>query len=746
MTSISNSLVFQVRGRGWASFTNCWVMVLAPETLAARFDDWGRPLAEAWTRAEIDLPDEERTLHLAADLPDQADRATALLMGAPEAAALGVPDASLLPYLAQSLEARGLRLRDTAGAAVSSHPIGRLLRLLADAAEEPGYAELRDLVRHADVLAALARACACPPGRLLTALDRLQNTHLPRRWADVARVAAASPHLAEEERAALDAALRHLDGWRARLNDASPAEALPGLLADVFAGRELDPARPDDALFQAVAESLRPLLDDLRRPIWADLGLSSARQLKLLLEQWEGARVPTGPGPDTVDAEGWLELAWHPAPVLVITGMQEGSVPGGSVADPFLPDSARLALGLRSDTTRLARDAYLLASLVESRRARGRVHLLCSRTGRDNDPLKPSRLLFLCPDAHLPHRARRLFTATDTTATREPATLPFRLDLTPPPAGPVAEVRLSVSDFRAYLACPFVYFLQRVLRVGEPLADDARELDARGFGDLAHDCLRAFGNNPEIAASGKAGAIAAFLEDELAARVRARFGARPSLAIVFQQASLRQRFAAFAARQAEEARAGWRVEAVELPVRMRVGEALVTGKIDRIDRSPDGAVLRVLDYKTSEKPTPPRDAHARPGRGRGGPGRFTPPDGTKPEVWTDLQLPLYAAMVAALRNHPPQAIQAGYVQLPAAVSETAIETWPGFGTRWVDEAVACAGRVEAAIRARHFLDFTGYPKGEHDPYALLFGGDPEGAIDEAALRAWGATRPPEDSP
>ena len=134
------------------------------------------------------------------------------------------------------------------------------------------------------------------------------------------------------------------------------------------------------------------------------------------------------------------------------------------------------------------------------------------------------------------------------------------------------------------------------------------------------------------------------------------------------------------------------------------------------------------------------------GRGRIGPGLFTPPDATKPERWADLQLPLYAAMVSGLLEHPPGSIQVGYVQLPAAVSETAIEAWHGFGPRWMDEAVACAGRVEAAIRAKQFLDFTGYPHGEHDPYASLFGGDPEGAVDLAALRAWGATQPPGVAP
>ena len=42
-----------------------------------------------------------------------------------------------------------------------------------------------------------------------------------------------------------------------------------------------------------------------------------------------------------LDLEGWLELPWHPASSLVVTGMNEGAVPDGRVDDPFLPDSLR---------------------------------------------------------------------------------------------------------------------------------------------------------------------------------------------------------------------------------------------------------------------------------------------------------------------------------------------------------------------------------------------------------------------
>jgi ATP-dependent helicase/nuclease subunit B len=722
------------------------VLVAAPAARADDFDAWGRPRPEHWVEAVIDLPDPASTLHLAPDPAAQARAAAERLLAAPGEAALGTPDPALLPHLAVALEAHGLRLRDTAGAPVARHPLTRLVRLLADAAENPDYPALREVFRQADALAALATVAQADPDDLVHALDLLQNAHLPRDLDDVRRVAADSPHLPAPLRLPLAAALTHLARWLERLRGEDPATVLPELLAEIFAVRQLDPTQPADALFAEVAAGLRAGWEDLRRPVWTGLGLPPLDRLRLLLDHWEGSRVPLAPDPLARDAEGWLELAWHPAPTLVLTGLQEGIVPGGELSDPFLPDAARQRLGLRHDAARLARDAYLLTALLESRRGSGCVHLLCARTGRDNDPLRPSRLLLRCPPDQLAARCRQLFGGHAPAGAGEAARLPFRLEFAPEDLPAEVPDVHSVSDFKTFLTCPFFFFLRRIVRLGEPGDDQRRELSAPDFGTLAHTCLRAFAREATVRASPDPAVITAFLHGELQRHLHTRFGPRPTLAVEYQADSLRQRFQTFARRQAERTRAGWTLLAGEVQVETVVGDARLRGVIDRVDLAPDGRRLCVLDYKTGDKPRAPREAHVQDSRDSTRFGAFTAPDKDKPARWADLQLPLYARLAAVHWNRAPEEVSVGYIQLPAALGEIAFAEWEGFGPAWIDAAFACAEEVRAAIRERAFLDFRGYPEREHDPYLHLFFGDPAGAVDLDSLRLWGAVAPDEPPP
>ena len=56
------------------------------------------------------------------------------------------------------------------------------------------------------------------------------------------------------------------------------------------------------------------------------------------------------------------------APVLVVTGFNEGRVPAGVRGHPFLPDGLRTALGLPDDAARVARDLHALCAILHSGR------------------------------------------------------------------------------------------------------------------------------------------------------------------------------------------------------------------------------------------------------------------------------------------------------------------------------------------------------------------------------------------
>ncbi len=130
---------------------------------------------------------------------------------------------------------------------------------------------------------------------------------------------------------------------------------------------------------------------------------------------------------EIIDLEGWLELPWNDRPFLMVTGMNEEFVPGGSLSDAFLPDSLRRILDLRDDAARFARDVFLMQGMIKSRNAEGRACFIAGKTATSNDPLKPSRLLFRCDDVELPGRVKRLLATTKETHPRPCADVAVKL-------------------------------------------------------------------------------------------------------------------------------------------------------------------------------------------------------------------------------------------------------------------------------------------------------------------------------
>ena len=100
-------------------------------------------------------------------------------------------------------------------------------------------------------------------------------------------------------------------------------------------------------------------------------------------------------------------------PHLVVGGLNDGRVPEAIVGDAFLPESLRTRLGLKTNATRLARDAYLLQALASSREKGGRLDLFFGKRSLVGEPLRPSRLLLHCADEILPGRVAFLFRAPD---------------------------------------------------------------------------------------------------------------------------------------------------------------------------------------------------------------------------------------------------------------------------------------------------------------------------------------------
>jgi ATP-dependent helicase/nuclease subunit B len=349
------------------------------------------------------------------------------------------------------------------------------------------------------------------------------------------------------------------------------------------------------------------------------------------------------------------------------------------------------------------------------------------RTG-DGHPLLPSRLLL--QDGTDNAAGRLLSFYQDTTPSERPGTaaLPgprasppalrvvsFPGDLKPgsarcvldDPPKPDPKVALpdsmSVTSFRAYLDCPYRYYLRYVLRL-KSVTDAAREMDSLHFGNVMHEVLQGF---PIVLKGGRgsASSIRDCLLTLLDEKLRKRFGAL-SPAMHLQAGVMRRRLEAFAERQAEWSAKGYLVLHSELDVtaddrtrRLDVDgiPMHIHGRIDRIDVRDDGSEAVIFDYKTSGHAVKPDDAHV---------------DG---ETWVDLQLPLYRHLIEGLPGLPATR-RLGYINLPGDVGTTnlSIAEWTEEDLAGADEA---AREVVRGIRKRVFWPPRRLPENWADDFA-----------------------------
>ncbi len=688
------------------------ILVPAPESEAAAFDAHGRPIPEAWLEREIAFAEPERRLHPCATPAAQAEHCRELLAAYdnPSAcAAIGLPDPDVAPTLEQSLLADGLRTYDPAGKAVSREGVVHLLRLLHELLASGRYDPFRQLLRCPGFAAATLpeeRRDSLRPGLLLRDSDELACEHLPGGLDEARDALRRHPDKAPTLAAVIDGT-RALLG---RLRKGDFTGELCAFLAAVFAGKRLAPHDPETAVFAEIADAIHALESDLAAVASAfPAAPDAADRFGLLLDALGEARVHPERGPRDLDLQGWLELLWEDAPHLLVTGMNDHAVPESVVGHAFLPDSARKLLGLPDNEARFARDAFLLAVLVETRRQNGRLDLLFGRLDASNNPLRPSRLLFQCQDAELAARTLRLFRESGGDRVPPARTVAWRLKPAPLPPEHRVFQRISVTGFKSYLACPFRFYLKHGLGM-ESVEVDKAELDSLDFGNLVHAALEAYGRDEELRRSTDTEAIATCFESEIDRWLAQRFGPRLSTPLLIQREAARRRLARWAVIEAEQRAAGWEILEVESTLGKDdwpfvIADLPVTGRIDRIERHPDEG-LRVFDFKTyspvdkGEVRTIAQyhlanlkrseDPAALPGW------LLAVGEKGKTQRWTDLQVPLYH--LALSERFPGESVTAGYATLGRTAEDVRIDLWDGLGEALLDSARNCAAGVIESIR------------------------------------------------
>ena len=544
--------------------------------------------------------------------------------------ALCVADPELFPEIETAFKTKGLKIHNPAATKLVTSSLGHLVAQVVALLRTQSYSVFSAFIRGGDVRRWLCRELKLTDEDMTAALvdlDNRQAEFLPEKIDDIA------PKTKGTLRAIFEFVKVQLR-----------KKGLRAILAAIFRDFVLDERDGGAREFAAAAEAVNDLIGECfgdeakaRGEGAFDYALFELRleETTYELEPDEGEIILT---------DGWMELPFLEADELVIAGFREGCVPESTVGHPFLPDSLRHKLGLPDNASKEARDRAILRIAVRTR-AENAVRVYFHAIDDKGDVLKPSRLLFETKDdADLVARVRAFYGLRAGTAEGSATDLPkgWKLALPVPPAYRELK-KISPTRLDGYLRCPFTFYLRDKDILGDKRMDDrAEELASWEYGNLAHEALEAFGNDP-LKDSTDADAIRAFLEEKVDAQLVDRFGTAIPAIVAMQGESVKRRLANFAAIQAERRATGWRIVAAERKLEIEYliegdeAKAKVEphkvrfhGKCDRIDFNEKTGQWCVIDYKTWDKADKAKCLE-------------TKRDGTR--VWKSLQLSIYCAML-----------------------------------------------------------------------------------------------------
>jgi len=683
-------------------------LIQAPPEWADRFDEHGCLVPSAWQ--DVHLAVAIQQVRCADDPADQADAAVRCIAAyggkyRADEITIGVPDERIVPQIERQLQQCELPCRFGPGVLLATTPPFRLLGAIAEYVQRGRYQDLASLVRHCDMDDWIRRQGV--QGDWLTELDTYYGTHLQsslsRQWLGDAehRQKIKKVHDAVQGLVAdLSGDPRPLGRW---------SEPIVNVLLAVYGETELDRDNPRQRVLLEACQALHQVLVDHQQNVPEMLApvVAAQQAIAFALDKVKSTRVPPPADEAAIELVGWLELPLDDAPAMVVTSFNDRFVPRSVNSDPFLPNTLRSQLGLEDNARRYARDAYALSVLLSTRE---QLTLIVGRRDVDNDRLTPSRLLFAADREAVAERALALFgeplkpetrrpLAGGLVSTRKTPDFPY---LRPEPlAEPIRGMR--VTDFRSYLACPYRFYLSRVLKI-RALDDAAEELDGGAFGELIHRVLQQFGEG-ESRDSTDAQQIREVLRDTLDRCTAEIYGRQVLAPVSVQTEQLRLRLDQFAEKQARWAAEGWRIEHTEVPGPGQQatfdvdGELMILrGRIDRIDVNRETGQRVILDYKSSDTAKRPDQVHQRRGE------------------WVDLQLPLYRCLAQYLGIEGPVGL--GYVLLPRDTSQIEFQL-----AEWTEQELAAADDVARdvvrRIRRQEFWPPTDPPPDFSEEYAPL---------------------------
>ncbi|WP_353203474.1 double-strand break repair protein AddB [Sphingomonas sp.] len=554
----------------------------------------GKAVANALASAEFTakwttLGSEQRRIGgiSAAELATPGEEAQAIALALREVAetpgrtaALVTPDRGLARRVAAHCARWGIAVDDSAGRPLSILPSGTLLTALAEAATQRfAPLALLTLLKHPLVRFGTARTAWLDGVR---ALDRTMRGPRP-----AAGLAGTDAHLRSARRAQVA-----LAWWpEAREVLASIEQAFAGgaqpLTSLLSALRETAQALCGDALWsgpagRAAADLLRAAEEHAAQgPATIDPA-SLAPLLKTLMDEI-AVRPPQG-GHPRLAIYGLIEARLQTADLMILGGLNEGMWPGLPAPDPWLAPRIRTELGLPGLDRGVGVAAHDLAQAL------GAPAALMTRARRGGTQPAIASRFWLRLQALAGEKFDRAAAlegwarALDDPGRHDPAPKPAPI----PPAA-LRPKKIAVTDVDRLKADPYAFYAKRILGLIQLDPVDA-DPSAAWRGTAVHDILERWAREDKCAL------------DRLHDRARAMFDDAHPMQRALWRPRLMEAIDWIVAELGRNLDAGRTVLAVEESGQIDIAGVTLTGKFDRIDRLPDGAIA-VIDYKTGKAPS-----------------------------------------------------------------------------------------------------------------------------------------------
>ena len=526
---------------------------------------------------DVATPTGEIGLHEAADPSHEAEIAAACVIrhidGGNVPVALAAVDRVLTRRIRAMLDARGIAIRDETGWKLSTtraaaHVMGTLRACAWNASSDA-------------VLDWLKNSPAAAP-RTVSALERRVRRDGLRDWTTVQ-----AQRLGESGNLAL--LMEQVNGWRGSLQRARRLpewlEALRQLLRSCGRWPQLEGDGAGAQLLSVLRLSQQTQDEGQQWPHGAAL-FNLAGFTAWASDVLEAATfVPPQPEQEQVVILPFNQLLGRAMGALVMPGCDEVRLPPSP--EPAGPWTAaqREGLGLPS------RDALEAAVRAGWRHALQTPHcdVLWRRSDDSGDPLLASALV---------QSVQLQAWASPAEDPRELRALQPQPVARPLPIGSALKIdKLSASAYEDLRRCPYRFFALRQLGLQQADEIDS-ELDKRDFGNWLHAVLRSF--HESLQNSWEApGAGRARLLDIAAEEVTRSLGLEEGEFLPFAAAWPQVRDGYLVWLAGHEA-SGAKFEQAESEHEIPLGSVKLVGRIDRIDRMPDGRVM-VMNYKTEAR-------------------------------------------------------------------------------------------------------------------------------------------------